>query len=353
MTGLPRVVTAPGRVNLMGDHTDYNGGLVLPIAVDRRCDVRATPTADPVVRATSAQLAGRVEVALGERGDPRAVEPVWGRFVAGALAAVRDRGVEVEGSDLHVSSTVPPGAGMSSSSALTVALVLALSAGRITDPLEVARTALDGEVRATGVPGGLMDQLAALLGRAGHALLVDCTSFTTTPVPIAAAVTVLVAHCGVPRTLADTAYAARRAECEAVAAALGLASLRGATPGQVADRPRARHVVSENARVQASAAALAAGDLPALGRLLLESHASLRDDYEVSTPELDALVDAFVGAGAAGARLTGAGFGGCVVAVAPTDRAAAVVTGTAARYRVQTGITTEPFAVRAVDGALR
>jgi galactokinase len=250
-----------------------------------------------------------------------------------------------------VSSTVPAGSGLSSSSALAVALVLALAPGADPGALAQARTALDAEVRATGVPGGLMDQLVALLGEAGRALLIDFRSYETVPVPIAPSVAVLVAHCGRPRTLADTAYARRRAECEAVAADLGVTSLREATVAQVADRPRARHVVAENARVRATADALTEGDLGALGRLLTESHVSLRDDYEVSTPELDALADAFVIAGATGARLTGAGFGGCVVAVAAADRAQSVLAGTAERYLDATGIVTEPFAVRAVDGA--
>ncbi len=351
MTSGSRTVTVPGRVNLMGDHTDYNDGLALPMAVDRRCTVRASPTADRVVRARSAQLAGAVEVPLDAGVDPSTVEPPWGRFVAGAVAAVQAEDTPITGVDLHVSSTVPPGAGLSSSSALAVALVLALTPGADPGPLAQARLALDAEVRATGVPGGLMDQLVALLGQTGHALLVDFRSYETVAVPVAPNVAVLVAHCGRPRTLADTAYAERRAECEAVAAELGLASLRDADAAQVVDRPRARHVVAENARVQATADALRAGDLDTLGLRLIESHASLRDDYEVSTPELDALVEAFVAAGAAGARLTGAGFGGCVVAVAEVDHHEAVLAGTAARYRDATGIVTEPFAVRAVDGA--
>jgi galactokinase len=351
MASRARTVTVPGRVNLMGDHTDYNDGFALPMAVDRRCTVRITPNGEHLVRAVSEQLAGTVHVPLDKPVDPRAIEPAWGRFVAGAVAAVQAQGAPVRGCELHVASTVPAGSGLSSSSAFAVALVLALTPDADAGAVAQARLALDAEVRATGVPGGLMDQLVALLGRAGHALLIDFRSDATVAVPIAPNVAVLVAHCGRPRTLADTAYARRRAECEAVAAELGLVSLRDASAAQVADRPRARHVVAENARVQATADALREGDLHTLGHQFAESHASLRDDYEVSTPELDALTDAFVAAGAAGARLTGAGFGGCVVAVAGAERARSVLAGTAERYRDATGITTEPFAVRAVDGA--
>ena len=214
----------PGRVNLMGDHTDYNDGLVLPMAIDRWCRVRLTPRSDRLVRAVSEQLPGVVELDLDTTFDPRTVEPAWGRFVAGAIAAVRDRGISAHGTDVVVSSTVPAGSGLSSSSALAVALVLALGPALEVDVVERARLALDAEVRATGVPGGLMDQLIALLGRAEHALLIDCRSFATTPVRIAPSVTVLVAHCGKPRTLAGSEYASRRAECEAIAARLGLSS---------------------------------------------------------------------------------------------------------------------------------
>ena len=196
-----------------------------------------------------------------------------------------------------------------------------------------------------------MDQLASLFGRAGHALLIDCRATTITPVPIPRSIAVLVVHCGVPRTLAGSEYATRRAECEAVAAALGLRALRDATPDQVHDAPRARHVVAENARVLATAAALPAGDLSVLGPLLLESHASLRDDFGVSTPELDTLVDVLVASGAAGARLTGAGFGGCVVALAQRNHADDVLAKATLRYRATTGIEPAGFVARAVDGA--
>jgi len=347
-----RYFRAPGRVNLIGDHTDYCEGLVLPMAIDRECLVATRPRGDGRVRARSLELDGTVDVAADGSDDPRAVEPAWGRFVAGAIAAMTERGAPVAGADLAITSTVPPGSGLSSSSALSVALVLALGdASLALPPVEAARAALDAEVRATGVPGGLMDQLCSLLGRAGHALLIDCRTLTADPIEVPVALGVVVVHSGLPRTLADSAYAERRASCEAAARHLGIPALRDATPDAVRDDPRARHVVSENARVSAFAAALRAGDTDALGPLMLASHASLRDDFEVSTPELDLLVDLLVEHGAYGARLTGAGFGGCVVALAQRNRADDLVARVLPRYADATGLDPSAFTVRASAGA--
>jgi galactokinase len=266
-----------------------------------------------------------------------------------------ERGAAFPGLQLAISSTLPPGSGLSSSSALSVALTLALAdaGGLVLDAREAARAALDAEVRATGVPGGLMDQLAALLGVAEHALLIDCRSLDVEPIALPGTVEVIVVHCGVPRTLAGTAYAQRRAACEAAAARLGVRALRDATIEQVQDDPYARHVVAENARVLEFAAALRAGDVQALGPLLLASHASLRDDYRVSIPELDVLVETLVDAGAIGARLTGAGFGGCAVALTPRPSAPDVLERAMVRYRQATGLAPLGFVVHAVDGAAR
>ncbi len=296
-----RSVSAPGRVNLIGDHTDYHGGLVLPMAIDR-----AAPSATRRA-GRAASGSGRRHGGAARRGRRRLrragrVGPAWGRFPAGVLRALAHRGRAPAGFDATIASDVPVGSGLSSSSALSVSFTLAAAdaGGLELATVEAARAALEGEILATGVPGGLMDQLTALWGVAGHALLIDCRELGARPVPLPAGVAVLVAHCGVRRTLAGSAYAERRAAGEAVAARLGLGSLRDATPGQVASDPIARHVVAENARVAAFAEALPSGDHGALGRLMLESHASLRDDYRVSTPELDALVEAFVGSGASG-----------------------------------------------------
>lgn len=361
------VVTVEGsQLDSIGEaSTDYNDGFVLPVAIDRECVVEATSTdaseriAGRIapkgvrVRAHSAELEGTVDIPADGSADPCGVEPAWGRFVAGVVRAVTARGGHLPATELAVRSSVPIGSGLSSSSALAVALSLTLGelGGVDVDRTELARLALEAEVSATGVPGGLMDQLCSLFGAEGYALLIDCRSLAVEPVALPAGIAWLVVHSGLPRTLGTTEYAARRAECEAVARRLGIASLRDADPDQVADEPRARHVVSENARVLATVDALRAGDLPALGRLLLASHASLRDDYGVSTSELDLLVDLLVADGAAGARLTGAGFGGCVVAAVQRNHADDVAAKAALRYRELTGYEPYAFVPRAVQGA--
>lgn len=346
---------APGRVNLIGDHTDYQEGLCLPMAIDRDCRVRVTRRADGWIRARSAQFDGTAMVASDGSTDPGSVEPEWGRFVAGAVQVVSARGADLGGLDLEISSRVPPGSGLSSSSALSVALCAALAelGGLDLDRTTLAHLALDAEVHATGVPGGLMDQLTALHAVPGHALLLDCRTRSVQPVPIPRSVEVVVVHSGRARALAKSGYAARRAECETVAAALGLPSLRDATLSQVRQEPRARHVVTENARVTAFATAMRTGDVAALGPLMLASHASLRDDFGVSTPELDATVERLVRHGALGARLTGAGFGGCVVALVPRGHADDVVARVVRATRTEAGIEPLAFAVRPGEPARR
>jgi galactokinase len=348
-----RGARAPGRVNLIGDHTDYCEGFCLPMAIDRECRVTVTPGEGGRVRATSRELEGEVDIAADGSDVPRSVEPAWGRFVAGVVSALTDRGARLPALDLGVTSTVPAGSGLSSSSALSVALTLALaSAAELhLERTDAARLALDAEVLATGVPGGLMDQLTSLFGEAEHALLIDCRTLAVSAIPLPRALGVVVVHSGVPRTLADTGYAERRAACEAAAERIGVRALRDASFEQVSDDPIARHVVTENARVLAFADALRAGDVNALGPLLLASHASLRDDFQVSTAELDLLVHLLTEHGAYGARLTGAGFGGCVVALVQRNHADDVLAKVAQAYRTATGLEPSAFAVHATGGA--
>ena len=303
---------APGRVNLIGDHTDHSGGFALPFALDLGTTVTATSGGSAVVL-RSADAAGSASVPL-DVADPAAVEPPWARYVAGVVAELRPR-VGLRG---EVSTTLPVGAGLSSSAALELAVALAL--GFEGSPLELALLCQRAERRAAGVPSGVMDQLASASGVAGHALLLDCTALTVTPVPLPADVEVVVVHSGEERALAGSAYGERRAACEAAAAIIGpLREADAADLGRIADpvvRRRARHVLTENGRVHEMVAALTAGDHEAAGALLDASHASLADDFEVSTPGLDALVDRLRREpGVLGARLTGAGFGGCVVAL--------------------------------------
>lgn len=305
---------APGRVNLIGDHTDYAGGWVLPVAVDRATtvDLRRHGRTVDLVSADS-PLAATFPVELVSEEARRARD--WARYVAGVVAVMRPE----QGGSGIVSTTVPIGAGLSSSSALTVALVLAL--GYEGTARELARLCQRAETLGSGVPGGIMDQLCSAAGVAGHALLIDCANLDVRAVPVPDDCELIVAHCGRDRALVRSAYAERRADVDAATARLG--PLREAVPGAWDRldvdrlRRRARHVITENGRVLACAAALAAGDLVTTGALMSESHASLRDDFDVSTPELDSLVLELEDLpGVHGARLTGAGFGGCVVALA-------------------------------------
>lgn len=347
------VVRAPGRVNLIGDHTDYQEGFCLPLAIDREVVIRARPRDDGRVVVRSDALAGIVDMPADGYSDPRFAEPSWGRAIAGVLRLLSQPDRTSIGFDADVTSTVPVGSGLSSSAAFAVAV--AITAGEIggvlPPPRSVAWIAQAAETAATGVPCGIMDQMASVCGRTGHALLLDCRTLAIDPVALPDSVAIVVVHTGVARRLVDSAYAQRRTACELAAETAGVAMLRDATLEQVADDPFARHVVSENRRVLDFVAALRAGDLDQCGRLMDASHASLRDDFHVSTPELDTLVDALLHSGAYGARLTGAGFGGCAVALVPADTVDSVVERAVARYRSATAREPIPLLVRAVDGA--
>lgn len=308
---------APGRVNLIGDHTDYSGGLVCPMAIELGTTVELSP-GGTTVELTSDLEPGPAIVALG--GAPGRAEG-WAAYVAGVVGVL----APAQGGKGRVSTTLPVGAGLSSSAALEVALALALGADP-DDPVRVAEACQRAEQIATGVPCGIMDQLVSMAGVEGHAVVIDCTTLVREPIPVPDGVEVLVAHSGEARALRGSAYAERRAQVEAAAAALGrpLADVAPPEVEQLDDavlRKRARHVVRENARVRAFAAALSGRDAATAGALMNESHASLRDDFEVSTPALDALVAGLQAApGVWGARLTGAGFGGCAVALCDTGR---------------------------------
>jgi galactokinase len=344
---------APGRVNLMGDHTDYNEGLVLPLAIELECVATVSRRDDGVVLARSSELEGEVVLAADGEVEAAKTSPAWGRYVAGVVAALAELGRPPVGAELALTSTVPPGSGLSSSAALEVACALALLAVAAFDlaERELALACQRAEHLATGVPSGVMDQLASISGRTGHALAIDCRDLTVTPVPLAPDLAVLIVHSGVPRTLVGSAYAERRAACDELAAELGLRALRDATADQVREHPLGRHVVSENARVPETARALATGDAAALHRHFAASHASLRDDYRVSTPHLDLLVEALVASGAIGARLTGAGFGGAVVAVSHYEEVHAVRAAAMERYRKESGLAPSAWVTQAAPGA--
>ena len=308
----PVVAFAPGRVNLIGDHTDYTGGLCLPMAVTRGVTIRGE-RGGASIRLRSEADQSPADVPF-EVSDPAATSPPWARYVAGVVAELRPD-VGFSGT---VHSDLPIGAGLSSSAALEVAVALAL--GATGTPQEIAALCQRAEQRASGVPCGILDQLSSTSGVEGHALLMDCSLETTTPVPVPESFEFVVVHSGQERTLAGSDYATRRAECELAETMIG--PLRSATLDAVASiddpiaRRRARHVVTENQRVRDTAAAFAVGDVTAVGALFRASHASLRDDFECSTPIVDALVERLCAtAGVHGARMTGGGWGGCVVAV--------------------------------------
>ncbi len=283
------------------------------------------------------------------------MSPAWGRYVAGVVSQLAAAGRPPVGLDAVLASDVPLGSGLSSSAALEVACAVALADVADWQPgaRVLAEACRSAEEAATGVPCGIMDQLVSLTGRAGEAVLIDCRSLELRSVPLPERLAVLVVHSGVSRSLDASGYALRRRACEQLAKQLGVAALRDATPEQVEDEPLGRHVVSENARVLEAERALGGGDLEALGRILAASHLSLADDFRVSTPELDLLVELLVDSGAFGARLTGAGFGGCVVAACDVARVDAVARAATARYRQQAGLEPSAFVCQPAAGAGR
>jgi len=332
------VAYAPGRVNLIGDHTDYSGGLVCPMAIQLGTTVELEPGGDSVeLESADDPTPAHFSLDIADAAAA-AVRPSWARYVAGVVAVLRPP----TGGRGRVSTTLPIGAGLSSSAALEVAAALALGAAT-SDPLRVAQTCQRAEQLASGVPCGIMDQLTSVAGVDGHALLIDCSTLDRVPIPMPPGAEVIVVHSGQSRALAGSAYAERRGQVEAAEAAAGV-PLRRAGPadlGGIADptlRRRAHHVVSENARVRAFADSLRTGDLTTAGALMTESQASLRDDFEVSTAVLDALVARLnAQPGVLGARLTGAGFGGCVVALAESGTAAGLTVDRATLVRPSGG----------------
>jgi galactokinase len=317
------VWVAPGRVNLIGEHTDYNDGFCLPFALPHRVTITARLCAPGRWRVTS----------RGETVEFSADDKVtgWGAYPAGVVWALREAGYDVPGAELVIESDVPTGAGLSSSAALECAVLRALHdlGGLDIPPAEQARIAQRAENDYVGVPCGIMDQSASMLCEEGHALFFDTRSGATEQVPFDVAadgLAVLVIDTKAPHTLVDGEYAARRASCEQAASLLGVPALRDASLDDVARLDgevarRARHVITENTRVLDTVALLKAGDLRRIGPLLTASHVSLRDDFEVTVPQLDTAVDAALDAGALGARMTGGGFGGCVIALVPADAA--------------------------------
>jgi galactokinase len=350
------VVRAPGRVNLIGEHTDYNGGFVLPCAIDYQTLVAARPRKDRLVRVVAVDFSMATdEFSLDEPIVFRA-DCAWANYVRGMVlmllrASQGKPGQAMTGVDMVVSGNVPQGAGLSSSASLEVAVgqtFKTLFAWDWLGPTDLALLAQRAENEFVGCACGIMDQLISARGVAGHALLIDCRSLETQAVAMPKDTAVLIAHSRVKRGLVDSEYNTRRAQCELAARHYGVASLRDLSMAQLGDKRgslddtsfrRARHVVSENQRTLDAAQALAHSDMAQLGQLMAQSHTSMRHDFEITVPAIDHLVEilsAVIGQ-RGGARMTGGGFGGCVVALLPDALVAAAREALAQQYRAPSG----------------
>lgn len=361
------VVRAPGRVNLIGEHTDYNEGFVLPCAIGYQTAIAARARDDGWVHVVAgdygeARDAFRIDAPLSPRDDAP-----WANYLRGVVQVMREAGRPLRGAELYVAGDVPQGAGLSSSASLEVALAGLLSrlAGdEDPDRTQLARLAQRAENEFVGCQCGIMDQLIAARGVAGHALLIDCRSLDATPVPMPAGLAVMVVHSRVARGLVDSAYNERRRQCEAAARHYGVAALRDLDAGRLEREAagldstvlrRARHIVGENARTLAAADALRSGDLAAMGRLMAQSHAAMRDDFEITVPAVDELVAVLQAAiaasgGEGGARMTGGGFGGCAVALLPEVHVDAVRAAVQAGYRSPSGEPPWVWVCQAAEG---
>jgi galactokinase len=341
-----RTASAPGRVNLIGEHTDYNGGFVLPLALPLTTRVQLALRTDDRVRAFSATLPADRGAAEYRRGAERRTGG-WIDYVQGVTQALDRAGHAVPGFDLFIESRLPAGGGLASSAALEVAVVRALRAACALpiDDVGVARVAHAAETDLVGAPVGIMDQMAASLGDERAALFLDTRSLAFEPVPLPSSAAIALIDSGIAHRHASGEYRRRRAECERAAAALGVPQLRDLAPAdldRIAALPppldrRVRHVVTENARVLDAVAAMRAGDAARLGRLFVASHESMRADYDVSLPDIDRLVElACAHADVFGARLTGGGFGGAVLALCAAGRASGVAHSVLAAYHSRT-----------------
>ena len=357
-----RTFRAPGRVNLIGEHTDYNDGFVLPVALDMHCEVRARSRNDARLRARALDFGSEEALwrldeltKLSRSGD-------WTDYVAGVAAQLSRAGLAVPALDLEITSSVPIGAGLSSSAALEVAVGLALSSwdGAGLSGEQLAVLCQRAETQFVGLQCGIMDQFVAVFGRQGHALLVDCRSLEWRLVAVPREVEIVVVDSGVKHALATSEYNLRRAECERAAQQLGR-PLRDVSAEEWPEvearvsgepRARARHIVYENQRVLDFVAAAEAGELARLGELMAESHWSLAGDYEVSCPELDFLVETAAGVrGVVGARMTGGGFGGCTVNLVRPDAVEAFREAVSEAYQARYGRRPAIYVCSTADGA--
>jgi galactokinase len=354
------LVRAPGRVNLIGEHTDYNDGFVMPMAIDRAAWIALRPTGDRQITVHALDFDDIDQFDLDNLAHR---DGSWAEYVRGVAWALQTHGYLTNGWEGVMAGDVPVGAGLSSSAALELAVARAFGAVADWDwdAATMARIGQYAENRWVGVNCGIMDQMISAAGVEGHALLIDCRDLAAAPMPLPPATAVVVLDTATRRGLVDSAYNERRRQCEEAARFFGVRALRDVTAEQLAAAMpemepltylRARHVVTENNRVMEACEAMRAGDAPALGRLLKASHASLRDDYQVSSQELDEIVECAVAHPACfGARMTGAGFGGCAVALVQAGEAPQFVAEVSAAYATVTGLTPRLYICRATNGA--
>lgn len=359
------IAAAPGRVNLIGEHTDYNDGFVFPMALERYTVIAAAPSGQPVITLTSATAKGTTTIDLTKpivRG-----EPSWANYCRGVIAGFQRLGAKIPGFNAVIDSTVPLGGGVSSSAALEVATATLLEAitGKKLTQVQKGLLCQKAEHEFAGMPCGIMDQFISVMGKADHVLLLDCQSRKTELVPMKSkSVAILVINTNVKHELTGSEYPDRRRQCEEAAKALGVKSLRSCTLADINAAPskmsnlvfrRARHVVTEIERTTTAAKAFAKGDWETAGQLMYASHGSLRGDYEVSCPELDDVVEIAHGiglkGGVYGCRMTGGGFGGCCVALVQASKVKAIAAKIAKAYKAKTKITPTLFVSRPGQGA--
>lgn len=354
------VVRAPGRVNLIGEHTDYNDGFVLPMAIDRAAWIALRPRTDRRLVVQSLDFDQSVDVDLNQMTN---TGPGWAEYLKGVAWALTDSGKQLEGWEGVTAGDVPIGAGLSSSAALELATARAFATVSQLDwnPAQMALLSQRAENKWVGVNCGIMDQMISAAGAAGHALLIDCRSLENQLVPLPPGNAVIVLDTATRRGLVDSAYNERRAQCEAAARFFNVKALRDVSVAQFearaaeldeVTRRRARHVVTENDRTLKAAEVMRAGDAAALGLLMNASHDSLRDDFEVTNSALNVIVEiARQQPGCWGARMTGAGFGGCAVALVKAEAATAFDQAVTTTYTQATGLTPNVYICHASDGA--
>ncbi|WP_432453545.1 galactokinase [Agarivorans sp. QJM3NY_29] len=357
-------IQAPGRVNLIGEHTDYNDGFVLPCAIDYQAVVAAAPRSDSMVRVISVDYNNQInefDITQPLQFDQNCM---WVNYVRGVISCLLNKGYQLGGADIAVSGNVPQGAGLSSSAALEVVIgqtFKTLFDLAITQQ-EIALIGQAAENNFVGCNCGIMDQLISAEGQANHALLIDCRSLETTAVAMPEEMAVVIINSNKKRGLVDSEYNTRREQCEAAARGLGVSALRDVSETLFNEKAatlepivakRARHVITENTRTLAAAEALKANDMAKLSVLMEQSHASMRDDFEITVPEVDALVDIVkqqIGA-QGGVRMTGGGFGGCVVALMPPSLVDGVCQAVEQYYQAQTGLKETIYVCKAMTGA--